>query len=112
MSGRMLEVSCAEHPYPWTGGDEHDGGEERPRQTAIMGDVPPSYLCEHTKELRTLLLSPMTNIIRRLVIGCAADECDAVRKARKMSLDEVFQEPKDEAVWFDGLGGLERRRND
>ncbi|KAK0472229.1 hypothetical protein IW261DRAFT_1508579 [Armillaria novae-zelandiae] len=41
MSGTMLEVSRAEHPCPWTRGDEDDSGEERPRQTTIMGDVPP-----------------------------------------------------------------------
>ncbi|KAK0205624.1 hypothetical protein IW262DRAFT_1422262 [Armillaria fumosa] len=97
---------------------EGDSGEERPRQATIMGDVPPLYsLCEHAnyaymKELRTLLLPPMKNIVRRLVIECAADGFDAVRKACKMSLDDVVHELRDEAVWFDGFDWLERRRND
>ncbi|PBK59289.1 hypothetical protein ARMSODRAFT_967067 [Armillaria solidipes] len=118
ISGTMLEVSRAEHPCPWTRGDEDDSGEERPRQATVMGDVPPSYsLCEHAnyaymKELRTLLLPPMKNIVRRLVIECAADGYDAVRKACKMTLDDVVHELKDEAVWFDGFDWLERRRND
>ncbi|KAK0470723.1 hypothetical protein IW261DRAFT_1597680 [Armillaria novae-zelandiae] len=64
------------------------------------------------KELPTLLLPPMKNIVRRLVIECAADGCDVVRKACKMSLDDVVHELKDEAVWFDGFDWLERRRND
>ncbi len=118
ISGTMLEVSRAEHPCPWTRGDEDDSGEERPRQATVMGDVPPSYsLCEHAnyaymKELRTLLLPPMKDIVRRLVIECAADGYDAVRKACKMTLDDVVHELKDEAVWFDGFDWLERRRND
>ncbi|KAK0207523.1 hypothetical protein IW262DRAFT_1302731 [Armillaria fumosa] len=74
MSSTMLEVSRAEHPCPSMHGDEGDSDEECPRQATIMGDVPPSYsLCEHAnyaymKELRTLLLPPMKNIVRRLVI--------------------------------------------
>ncbi|KAK0470728.1 hypothetical protein IW261DRAFT_1425717 [Armillaria novae-zelandiae] len=45
-------------------------------------------LCEHAnytymKELRTLLLLPMKNMVRGLVIQCTAYECDAVRKACK-----------------------------
>ncbi|KAK0183744.1 hypothetical protein F5146DRAFT_1080286 [Armillaria mellea] len=113
----MLEVSRAEHPCPWTCGDEDDSEEEHPRQATIMGDVPLSYsLCEHAnyaymKELRTLLLPPMKNIVRRLVIECAADGCDAVRKACMMTLDDVVHKLKDEAVWFDGFDWLERRND-
>ncbi|KAK0472326.1 hypothetical protein IW261DRAFT_812457 [Armillaria novae-zelandiae] len=66
----------------------------------------------YMKELRTLLLPPMKNIVRRLVIECVADGCDTVRKACKMFLDDVVHELKDEAVWFDGFDWLERRRND
>ncbi|KAK0184258.1 hypothetical protein F5146DRAFT_253909 [Armillaria mellea] len=118
ISGTMLEVSCAEHPCPWTRGDEDGSGEARPRQATIMGDVPPSYsLCEranyaYMKELGTLLLPPTKNIVRRLVIECPADGCDAVRKACMMTLDDVVHELKGGAVWFDRFDWLERRRND
>ncbi|KAK0472316.1 hypothetical protein IW261DRAFT_812121 [Armillaria novae-zelandiae] len=120
ISGMILEVPRAEHPCPVTCGDDDDSGEKRPQQTTILGDVPPSYsLCEranyaYMKELRlrTLLLPPVKNILRMLVTECAADGCDAVRKACKISLDDVVHELKDEAVWFDGFDWLERRRND
>ncbi|KAK0486727.1 hypothetical protein EDD18DRAFT_1360382 [Armillaria luteobubalina] len=49
------------------------------------------------KELRTLLLPLMRNSIRRLVIECVADGFDAVRKACKMSVDDVVHELRDEA---------------
>ncbi|KAK0207752.1 hypothetical protein IW262DRAFT_1418041 [Armillaria fumosa] len=117
MSGTMLEVSRAEHPCPWTCADEGDSGEECPWQATIMGDVLPPYsLCEHAnctymKELRTLLLPPMKNIVQRLVIKCAAHGFDMVRKACKMSFDDIVHELRDEAVWFDGFDWLERRRN-
>ncbi|KAK0464159.1 hypothetical protein IW261DRAFT_1575309 [Armillaria novae-zelandiae] len=97
---------------------EQHAGEERPRQTTIVADVPPSYSLReytnyaYTKELRTLLLPPMKNVIRRLVIECATDGCDVVRKTRGMSLDDVVQELKDEAAWLDGFDELERRRID
>ncbi|KAK0470969.1 hypothetical protein IW261DRAFT_913855 [Armillaria novae-zelandiae] len=116
----MVEVSRAEHPCPWrwTRGDEDGSGEERPRQTTIMGDVPPPYcLCEHAnyaymKELETLLLLPTKNTVRRLVIECAADGCHTVRKACKISVDDVVLELEDEVVWFEGFDWLERRKDD
>ncbi|KAK0470717.1 hypothetical protein IW261DRAFT_923276 [Armillaria novae-zelandiae] len=102
----MLEVSRGEHPCSWTRGDEDDSGEEHPWQTTIMGDAPPSYcLCEHAnytymKELQTLLFLPTKNIVRRLVIECAADGCNAFRKACKTSLHDVVLALKDKVVWF------------
>ncbi|KAK0472361.1 hypothetical protein IW261DRAFT_1665521 [Armillaria novae-zelandiae] len=69
---------------------------------------PPNWTCR--KDLRTLL-PPMKNIVWRLVIESAAEGCDVIRKAYKLTLDSVVHELKDEAVWFDRFDWFERKRN-
>ncbi|KAK0484079.1 hypothetical protein EDD18DRAFT_1361925 [Armillaria luteobubalina] len=51
----------------------------------------------------------MKNIVPTLVIECATDEFDAVRKPCNMSLDDAVHELRDEAVWFDGFDWLDSR---
>ncbi|KAK0472128.1 hypothetical protein IW261DRAFT_1571143 [Armillaria novae-zelandiae] len=86
---RSWRCSHAEHPRPLTRGDEDDTGEERPRQTAIVDD-----------ELRALLLPPMKNIVRILVIECAADGYDADEDLDYDSYyDEEFYSEEDDEAW-------------
>ncbi|KAK7030936.1 hypothetical protein VNI00_013882 [Paramarasmius palmivorus] len=115
----------AVHPCPWTiendrderGIREGEEEEEHPTREIVRGDIPPSYaLCElafqaHRKQMRTILLPAMKNIVRKLVIECGADGVDPAIRATKMSMEDVMKELRDEAVWFDGVDWLERRRN-
>jgi hypothetical protein len=69
--------------------------------------------------MREVLVPPMKNIVRRLVIECSTPrlsdgklEDPAIRAAR-MDMEEVLTELREEeGVWFDGFDWAERRRND
>lgn len=120
--GLPLAVKAV-HPTPWN----HDAtyvpaGEdgdvlEHPRPSTVNAHVPPSFhLCEqafiaYQKQIRLILLPAMNNIVRRLVIECAADGLDPAMKATKMSLEDVVKELADEASWYNGIDWLERRAN-
>ncbi|KAF7298523.1 hypothetical protein MIND_00798900 [Mycena indigotica] len=80
----------------------------------------------HVRQLRTLLLPPMKNVVRRLVMECALDACEAEAenekkrvvisdpaiRATRITLEEVIKELREEeGVWFDGVDWSERRRN-
>lgn len=121
-----LHPPRAEHPAPWTIEeaelDSSDPSAEpvvHPTRSLleITGVVPPTFsLCEqafsaHRKAMRDILLPAMKNIVRRLVIECGADRLDPALKANRMSVEEVLTQLRDEAVWFDGVDWLERRRN-
>ncbi|KAF9073354.1 hypothetical protein BDP27DRAFT_1417171 [Rhodocollybia butyracea] len=119
----------AVHPCPWTVEDDearsHAGSEqgnrtvdeEHPRPVTVREAIPPSRpLCEqsyhaHQKQMRTLLLPAMKNIVRRLVIECGADGVDPAIRATRMTFEDVMKELRDEATWFEGVDWLERRRN-
>ncbi|KAI0785881.1 hypothetical protein C8Q75DRAFT_315072 [Abortiporus biennis] len=121
----------ARHPCPWNRGATYSGaledgetaaeanGEEleHPRPKTVKMEVPPSYqLCEQTyrafqKTMRDILLPAMTNIVRRIVIESSADGVDPTMRASKMTLEDVAEELRDEAVWFNGIDWLERRAN-
>ncbi|EEB93095.1 hypothetical protein MPER_08298, partial [Moniliophthora perniciosa FA553] len=112
----------AVHPCPWTVENDRDdeqaqGEEEHPTRAVLREEMPPSFaLCElafqaHRKQMRIILLPAMKNIVRRLVLECGADGVDPAIRATKLSMDDVMKELRDEAVWFDGVDWLERRRN-
>ncbi|KIL61970.1 hypothetical protein M378DRAFT_25846 [Amanita muscaria Koide BX008] len=137
-------VVPAIHPCPWarddlgldTGGDSSADSngeeEEHPRPATVNAEIPPSYgLCEqayiaHQRQMRVVMLSPMKNIVRRLVMECFEDtkgddrgDCtwggssdDPALRATKMSLEDVVKILREEeGIWFDGVDWAERRRN-
>ena len=132
--GRPLTVPAV-HPCPWAredlGLDSGDAAEDHPRPSTLNAEIPPSYaLCEqayvsHQRQMRVVLLPPMKNIVRRLVIECIEDaktpkgDCtwggssdDPAMRASKMNLEEVLRILREEeGVWFDGVDWAERRRN-
>ncbi|KAL0955531.1 hypothetical protein HGRIS_001769 [Hohenbuehelia grisea] len=109
----------AVHPCPWAldADEQTDPSDEHPRPAIAQGEVPPSFqLCErahlaYQKQLRVILLPVMRNIVRKLVIECSVDGFDPALKASRMSMEDVLAELRDEAVWFDGIDWLEKRRN-
>ncbi|KAL0576435.1 hypothetical protein V5O48_005540 [Marasmius crinis-equi] len=120
---KTFEVKAV-HPCPWTieADDSHteDGAAddtEHPTAAVLDADIPPTFqLCElafhaHRKQLRLVLLPAMKNIVRKIVIECGADGIDPALHASRMSLEDVMRDLRDEAVWFDGVDWLERRRN-
>jgi hypothetical protein len=114
------------HPTPWNRDAVYEGameegvtGEmvEHPRPATVNADVPPSYqLCEQAfhafqKQMRTILLPAMTNIVRRLVIESQADGVDPAIRATRMDVEDVARELQDEASWYNGIDWLERKAN-
>ncbi|KAI8978176.1 hypothetical protein BD414DRAFT_147292 [Trametes punicea] len=121
-------LAPARHPCPWNRRaiyegalDEGQGDEaqelEHPRPKTHLAPHPPSYsLCEQTyrafsRQMREILLPPMRNIVRKLVMECAADGTDPAMKAVRMSVEDVMCELRDESVWYNGIDWLERRVN-
>lgn len=119
----------AEHPCPWnrdaayTGalddGETMDNGDEleHPRPKTVRAEFPPTFaLCENacrafSRCMHDILLPAMNNIVRRIVIECTADGTDPAIKTSRMTMEEVLQELRDEATWFNGIDWLERRAN-
>jgi hypothetical protein len=134
LPGKPMAVRAL-HPCPWTrdfsssagsspAGDR-DEEEQHPKVSTIKAEIPPSFsLCEqayisHTRAMSEVLMPPMRNIVRRIVIECSTPrlsdgkvEDPAIRAAR-MGLEDVLTELREEeGVWFDGFDWAERRRND
>ncbi|KAG6815432.1 hypothetical protein H0H87_001957, partial [Tephrocybe sp. NHM501043] len=138
----------AVHPLAWslvedvdvspTSGEEGDGvedeGEERgqhPTPQTLRQPVPPTFgLCEaafaaHTRSLKGVLVPPMRNLVRKLVIECqtpgmlASDSSsylstntkrdrgrteDPAIRAAKMGIEEVLEVLRnEEGVWLEGF---------
>ncbi|KAG6827315.1 hypothetical protein H0H87_005070 [Tephrocybe sp. NHM501043] len=138
----------AVHPLAWslvedvdvspTSGEEGDGvedeGEERgqhPTPQTLRQPVPPTFgLCEaafaaHTRSLKEVLVPPMRNLVRKLVIECqtpgmlASDSSsysstntkrdrgrteDPAIRAAKMGIEEVLEVLRnEEGVWLEGF---------
>ncbi|KAF8883286.1 hypothetical protein BD779DRAFT_1674621 [Infundibulicybe gibba] len=141
----MSEVKAL-HPCPWTisgpssprssniGGSveepllqavsiENIPDERHPKPSTVHAEIPPSYaLCEqaylaHQKQMRVVLLAPMRNIVRRLVIECSAHQGarweDPAMRATRMAMEDVLRVLREEeGIWFDGFDWAERRRNE
>lgn len=112
----------AVHPCPWTVEEDEviepqTVDEEHPRAATVREAIPPSHgLCEqsyyaHQKQMRILLLPAMKNIVRRVVIESNADSVDPAIRAARMNIEDVMKELRDEAMWFEGVDWLERRKN-
>jgi hypothetical protein len=131
-------VVPAIHPCPWTrersSSNASSGSallttdeveeveEEHPKRSTVTAEIPPSYsLCEqayvaHQRQMRVVLLPVLKNVVRRLVMECAASEGrreDPAVRAARMSMEEVLRIVREEeGVWFDGVDWAERRRSD
>ncbi|KAI0333238.1 hypothetical protein GY45DRAFT_1359742 [Cubamyces sp. BRFM 1775] len=121
-------LAPARHPCPWNRRavyegalDEGQGDEaqelEHPRPKTHLAPHPPSYsLCEQTyraftRQMREILLPPMRNIVRKLVMECSADGTDPALKAVRMTTEDVMTELRDECAWYNGVDWIELRVN-
>ncbi|KAH9941452.1 hypothetical protein B0H21DRAFT_824451 [Amylocystis lapponica] len=123
-------VVPARHPCPWNRGSTYagaledgeadttgEGGLEHPRPKTVRALCPPSFqLCDQVyrafqRQMKDILLPAMQNIVRKLVIECTADGTDPAVKAAKKTAEEVVQELRDPAVWYNGYDWLAHRAN-
>ncbi|KAJ7214863.1 hypothetical protein GGX14DRAFT_696527 [Mycena pura] len=99
----------------------HPGPPTQPPPTSALAEAAHTA---HIRQMRTVLLPPLRNIVRRVVVECAldADEAcmdahaprplDPAMRAARMTLADVVRELREEeGVWFDGVDWSERRRN-
>ena len=61
--------------------------------------------------MREILLPPLRNVVRKLVMECAADGTDPAIRTVRMTIEDVVRELRDESTWYNGIDWLERRRN-
>ena len=126
-NGKHPRSALAQHPCPWNRQAVYEGalddgqGDEaqelqHPRPKTLCPH-PPSYsLCEqayraYQRQMREILLPPMRNIARKLMMECNDDGTDPAVRAVKMSIDDVARELRDESAWYNGIDWLERRAN-
>ena len=104
----------AKHPCPWNISME-DAGQPHPSQSLVLSSVPPSAgLCTAAfeafkRQLRALLLPAMTNIVRRIVMECAADGTDACVRTTRMNVEDVAEALRDGDCWLNGIDWRSRR---
>ncbi|RDX43719.1 hypothetical protein OH76DRAFT_1487641 [Lentinus brumalis] len=120
-------LAPAVHPCPWNRRSVYEGalddgqGDEaqelqHPRPKTLVPHPPSFGLCEQTyrvfqRQLREILLPPMRNLVRKLVMESAADGTDPAIRAVRMTLEDVLCELRDESTWYNGIDWLERRAN-
>ncbi|KAG5725275.1 hypothetical protein E4T56_gene12671 [Termitomyces sp. T112] len=122
---------AAVHPCPWTCSPSSDSGHDdetgaHPLPSTLKGTIPPTFgLCEqafsaHQRQLKEILVPPMRNLVRKIVIECQTPgmgygrgiEDPAVR-ASKMSVEDVLAELRnEEGVWLNGFDWVQRKMND
>lgn len=122
-------LAPAVHPCPWNRQTIFEGaldeGQsddaqvlEHPRPKTHLSPHPPSYtLCEMTyrtfsRQMGEILGPAMRNIVRKIVMECAADGTDPAVRANRMTLEDVMRELRDESSWYNGIDWLERRANE
>ncbi|KAI0073578.1 hypothetical protein K474DRAFT_1720569 [Panus rudis PR-1116 ss-1] len=122
-------VVPAYHPCPWNPdavyhGGLADGTSEADAEHTIhptakttrVETIPTVMLNEQAevafrRSMRDIMLPAMSNLVRRIVIECTADGVDPALRASKLSLEDVIQQLRDEAMWYNGIDWIERRRN-
>ncbi|KAG6889067.1 hypothetical protein C0995_004111 [Termitomyces sp. Mi166 len=121
----------AVHPCPWTCSPSSDSGQDdetgvHPLPSTLKGTIPPTFgLCEqafsaHQRQLKEILIPPMRNLVRKIVIECQTPGMgygrgieDPAIRASKMSIEEVLSELREEeGVWLNGFDWVQRRMND
>ncbi|KAI0692314.1 hypothetical protein C8T65DRAFT_586713, partial [Cerioporus squamosus] len=120
-------LAPAVHPCPWNRRSVYEGalddgqGDEaqelqHPRPKTLVPHPPSFGLCELTyrafqRQMHEILLPPMRNLVRKLIMECAADGIDPAVRAVKMTIEDVVCELRDESTWYNGIDWLERRAN-
>ncbi|KAG6897940.1 hypothetical protein C0992_008688 [Termitomyces sp. T32_za158] len=121
----------AVHPCPWTCSPSPDSGQDdetgvHPLPSTVKGSIPPTFgLCEqafsaHQRQLKEILVPPMRNLVRKIVIECQTPGMgygrgieDPAIRASKMSMEDVLSELRnEEGVWLNGFDWVQRRMND
>ena len=123
-----LRLAPARHPCPWNRRAIYEGalddgqGDEaqelpHPRPKTHGVPHPPTYaLAQQTyyafqRQMREILLPPMRNLIRKLMMESTLDGFDAAMRAHNMTTEEVVNELRDESVWHNGVDWFEVRQN-
>ena len=123
-------LAPARHPCPWNRravyegalDDEQQGGDEaqelaHPRPKTYHVPHPPTYpLAQQIygafqRQMREILLPPMRNVVRKLMMEASVDGGDAGMRAHNMTLEDVVNELRDESAWYSGVDWLEVRQN-
>ncbi|EJF57268.1 hypothetical protein BD309DRAFT_868653 [Dichomitus squalens] len=123
-------LAPARHPCPWNrravyegalddGQQGCDGLEEltHPRPKTHLVPHPPTYplaqqiYVAFQRQMREILLPPMRNVVRKLMMEASADGGDAGMRAHNMTVEDVVNELRDESAWYSGVDWLEVRQN-
>ncbi|KAG6864504.1 hypothetical protein C0991_009071, partial [Blastosporella zonata] len=118
--------------------DQPGEGEQHPTKATRRGTIPPTYnLCEaafgaHTRALKEVLLPPMRNLMRKIVIECQTPDMasstsgtqrprnskakgrteDPAIRAAKMGVEDVLEALRnEEGVWLEGFDWVGRWRS-
>jgi hypothetical protein len=110
----------AEHPVPWSLDEQgnHQASLHHPFSVFVNEDIPPTAtLCEqayraYARQMKSILLPAMSNIVRKLVIECSAEGVDVAIKASKFTLDDVREQLCSDGVWYNGVDWLRRKANE
>lgn len=107
---------CAEHPVPWIIPSE-EVDEPHPNQELAAVFPPPSFnLCSAAydafrREMTSILLPAMLNIVRKVVMECAVDGADATVRISRMGVEDVARALRERDTWFNGLDWIGRRQS-
>jgi hypothetical protein len=108
----------AVHPCPWAM-DDADPEAEHPAKAVVSMAIPPTFgLCEqvlqaHVRQLRIILMPPMRNLVRKIVIESSAERVDPAIRASKMDMETILRYLREEeGIWYNGVDWLERKAND
>ena len=61
--------------------------------------------------MREILLPPLRNIVRKILMECNADGTDPTIRAVRMTTEDIVRELRGEFAWYNGIDWLERRAN-
>lgn len=107
----------ARHPCPWS---ISAGDFDRPHPLPAMMDSPPppgeglrsAAADAFQRQMHAILLPAMVNVVRRIVMECAADGVDPLMCIAKMSAEDVVESLRDGRVWLNGVDWLLKKREE
>ncbi len=104
----------ARHPCPWNVSPVVTEQPHPPLAIAQSSPPPSLQLCSaafeaYKRQMRSLLLPAMINIVRRIVMECAMDGTDACVRAAKMEVEDVAKALRVSGVWYNGTDWVRER---
>jgi hypothetical protein len=101
----------AVHPLPWLASDAGDHPSEATVRTELC---PTKQIAGQAGEafyasMKNVLKPAMENIVRRIIIECAADGADPALRASRMKFAEVTEQLREPGVWQNGYDWLAQR---